>query len=203
MICLLVTAVGASANPIPMPPGTGFSDSTSSLSYIFLVNLPWDTLLLSVTILAACRILGSRVGRLIDKSELFIALIVSASVLVAVAGTLIDFSLLFTEYSGEYVYYSGSYWYDFTPASGALAGALVGLSVYAVCLLLVRMDKVAALIPAILIGVANYVSWYVLTLNESILRDVEAASTVIFLGFLAVPTPLVLLASWNRRRVAA
>lgn len=206
MTFISMAAADASANLIYFPPDNYFHSVEAGLTYIFLVNLPFDILLLSATTLLVCKLLGPRVGKLVEGTNRFVLLVVTGSVLVAVAGAFIDFYMLFrlaTEVTAEDSRYYGTYWLDFDLVDGAIAAILVGLSIYVVCLVMLRMDKIAAVIPSTIIGVANYISWSTLTLGYGFMLDHDTIGLITFLAFLVVPIPLLLLRSWHIDRVRA
>jgi len=202
MTFISMAAADASANLIPVPLINGFHSVEAGLTYIFLVNLPFDILLLSTTTLLACKFLGLRVGMLVEGTNRFILLVVMGSVLVAVAGAFIDFYLLFDEPTGI-GRWSDMYWYNFTTGDGVIAATLVAISIYAVCVAMLRMDKIAAAVPSAIVGVANYISWSTLTVGYGFILDYDTAGLLAFLAFLVVPIPLLLLRALHMNRVRA
>jgi E3 ubiquitin-protein ligase DOA10 len=194
-------ATNASANPVPVPLDAYVSSVESGLAYIFAVNLPVDLILLASSVLLAGRLFGQGVGRLIKDPDRFVSAVVLAGVMVAVAGAFIDFYLLYT---GEFeIRQQTVYVYQFDLLNSLVAASLVALSIYAVCVLMLRLDKVVALIPAAIIAVVNFVSWSALTDGYGPVFDPKSIAIVAFIAYLVVPMPLLALRAWHRSRVVA
>jgi len=198
---LTAFATNASANPVPMPQDAYVTSVESGLAYIFAINLPVDLILLGSSVLLAGRLFGQGVGRLMKDSDRFVSAVVLAGVIVAAAGAFIDFYLLYT---GEFdVRGQTAYVYQFDLSSGLVAASLVALSIYAVCVLMLRLDKVVALVPAAVVAVVNFVTWSTLTDGYGPVFDPKSIAVVTFVAYLIVPVPLLALRAWHRSRVVA
>lgn len=199
---LTAFATNASGNPVPMPQDAYVSSVESGLAYIFAVNLPFDLILLASSILLAGRLFGRGIGRLMRDSDRFASAVVLAGVMVAVAGAFIDFYLLYTAEVSEARQWT-VYVFHFDLLNGLVAASLVALSVYAVCALILRLDKVVALVPMAIIAVVNFFSWSTLTEGYGPVFDPKSIAIVAFIAYLIVPVPLLTLRAWHRSRVVA
>lgn len=198
---LAILATDASANPVPLPQNSYVTSVETGLAYIFAVNLPVDLILLGSSVLLACRIFGQGAGTLIKDPDRLVSVVVLAGVIVAVTGAFIDFYLLYTD---EFdVRGWTAYVFDFDLLSAMMAAALVALSVYAVCVLMLRLDKVVALVPAAIIAAVNFASWSSLTEGYGPMFDPKSIAIMAFIAYLVVPMPLLALRAWHRSRVVA
>jgi len=201
LVVLTAFATNASGNPVPMPQDAYVTSVESGLAYIFAVNLPVDLILLAASILLVGRLFGQGVGRLMKDPDRFVSTVVLAGVMVAVAGAFIDFYLLYTE---EFEVRQWTvYVFQFDLLSSLVAASLVALSIYAVCVLMLRLDKFVALVPAAIIAVVNFVSWSTLTEGYGPMFDPKSIAIVAFIAYLVVPMPLLALRAWHKSRVVA
>ena len=185
----------ASANPITLPSDRYFWSVSSGIAYLFVVNLPVDLLAYSSALLLTFVYLGDRTNGVTANRRKFVTAVVVAVVLVAVAGSIIDFFLLYEPYSPSI---STVYFFDFDILKAALGSILVAASIFLVSVVLVRSSYLAGSLVALSVGLLNFVSWSSLTDGYGfVFKELFWFSVALFI---AAGVPVYGLVRWHEHR---
>jgi hypothetical protein len=196
---LLLFSGGASANPI-VPTDLRVTSDASGIAYLFTVNLPVDMFVFALALALVFVAAGSRIGNIASGLRPFMLAVVAACVLIAAAGAVIDFYLLFERASGAYLDAMYDFRLDLVRTTAACL--LVFASVLLVSVFLVRTSWLAGTVIGGAVAVANLVSWYALTLDYGVPLEEAYWLSLIFLVALAVPMHM-LIALHSKRGVPA
>lgn len=155
-------SINAAANP-----GTyraDFSTSAEGITYLFLANLPIDVFLFATALYFVYRVAGPDAGHTPKRTMLFLARVLTGSIVIAFIGALIDFYAFYDRnYSGDYAFWTGhsNAFFGSTEFFLALMGIFV--SIYAVTFLVIRLDWNLSLLPAVAITSLNPLAWIIVT----------------------------------------
>jgi succinate dehydrogenase hydrophobic anchor subunit len=196
---LLLFSGDASANPI-VPTDLRVTSDASGIVYLFTVNLPIDMFVFALALALVCMAVGPRTGNTSSGLRSFMLAVIAACVLIALAGAVIDFYLLFERVPGTYA--NDMYDFRLDLVRTTVACLLVFASVLLVSIFLVRTSWLAGLAIGAAVAVANLISWYALTLDYSVPFEEAYWLSLMFLVALAVPMHM-LIALHSKRRVPA
>lgn len=160
---------------------------------VFLINFPINLLAYSALLLVLCSVWGRKLGEFPKEPMAFLARVALVVLLVTTLGVVIDFLFLYS-YETRYVFrYDLMKW--------LAASAAVGLSVYALSLLFLKMNIVLGTIPALGMMGLNLASWWFASelLETSWTLCIFGPS--VMAGALAA-IPLAYLEKWHKRAFA-
>jgi hypothetical protein len=184
---LALTQPNAAAN---MKPLIEFEWTVEVSFLVFLINFPINLLAYSALLLVLCSVWGRKLGEFPREPMGFIARVALIVLLITILGVVIDFLFL---YSRETTYV---FRYDLTKwlaASGA-----VGLSVYALSLLLLRMNIVAGTMPALAMTGLNLASWWLARQLVESSYSLCLFGPSVMAGALAA-IPIAYLEKWHKK----
>lgn len=186
MAVFVLLSMNASADPI----GTkGWYDSFSeAFMWIFFSNLPVNLMWFSGVLLVICYAFGPKVGRISQKTTIFISEVFVVGLILTALGVLIDMTLLLARYPLGYIVY-----YD--PLNWFAASALIFVSIYLSSALLLDIDPKLNLIPAVAMAVMNLIWW-----DVAITRGPYIAAIMSPLSILLAPIFLGALWAWHHKK---
>jgi hypothetical protein len=190
----LISSSAASANPAVSP---DFDSRTELLFYLAVTNLPIDLFCFSALILLVCGGFGGAVGRIQKKPAVFLAMVVSASIVIALVGALIDFLAFYEKDAYGYSLGWGGEEQAYMSENLYLALAAVFISVLLAATLIVRTSIKAGLYTAVGMMAINFASWmYILSASDGLFKGIAVILSMFF-GVLAL-LPFYYLYKWHK-----
>ena len=192
---ILFSASSASANPAILP---DFENGEELFLYLAITNFPIDLFCFSILMLFMCRALGTKVGRISNKTSFFVATVVLASLAIAVSGSLIDFYAFYEK--NLYGYSLG--WGDeeqlYKSPNLYLALIAIFLSVLLTTVGIVRTTRIVGVYTAVAITAINFFAWMlILGASDSLLR--VGTVTLFMVFWILAVIPLCFIGQWHKR----
>jgi hypothetical protein len=185
---VLSVAPTVSAN---LSPPLSFTNLWDGFLATFLTNLPVNLLLLSFALWLTWPIIGEGLFTVLDSRLLLLLGLATSVLIVTATGAAIDIAFLYNHENGDYTLTASL-------ASWTIAAILVFASVYLTTILVMKLDKVYNLVPALIMMAANVLWWSVLGSNtDSMFPPFIMGLACLFLA----PLPLLELVKWHSQMI--
>lgn len=196
-ILLIATpSLGNPSVPSINPPDDGFLllVNPSAVAVLALINFSTDLLWFSSLLLLAGYFFGQDIGRVNRDTRSFGALVLLGAFIICIAGAIIDVYLLMDTVEDPYTASIRYYVLTENLMSWAISSILICASVYAVSVLMLKIDFLYALVPSVGIGVLN-LCWWLLCMQYHL----SIVQITVIVSIILCPIVLILLSLWHRK----
>ena len=196
LLCAIATLAATSSASANMNFGPDFESRDDLLFYLVLTNLPIDLFCFSALTLFMCRVFGGRVGRISNKSPLFLGSVVLASLVIAASGAIIDFYAFYGRDLYGYSVTLGNSEPAYTSLNLYIALLSIFISVFLMSVVVVRTKGTIGLYIAAGMTAVNFAAWMSI-LAWSSYMEIGVAVLVSTAFWLLANIPLLLLWRWH------